>query len=101
MPSARASRQKQWLARLSADLQADVQDGGTDGDLSGEIGILRVALTRALAEIDDPVKLALTIAEVVETTRKTMLAQRTLSGDQAADVGDALTTVLTELGLAG
>lgn len=99
MPTAKAARQKVWLQRLSQQMQADVQAGADDGDMGGEIGALRVALTRVLAEVDDPAELAKAVAAITDATRKAILAQRVVSGDKAADLTDALTRVLADLGL--
>lgn len=99
MPSAKAARQKRWLQRLSQDLQEDIEAGGEPGDLTGEIGVLRAALVRAMAEIEDPIELARAVSTLVSATRQALLAQRIVSGDKAADLTDALTRVLADLGL--
>lgn len=96
---ARNARQRKWLARLSEDMREDIEAGAETGDLAGEIGVLRYALTKAMAEIDDPAKLAETVTRLVNATRSAVLAQRIVSGDKAADLTDALTRVLADLGL--
>lgn len=96
---ARDRRHARWLARLDEDLQDDIAEAGQTGSLASEIGMLRTVLVRAMAEIDDPIKLAETISRLVSATRAAILAERVVSGDKAADLTDALTKVLAELGL--
>lgn len=96
---ARDRRHARWLQRLDEDLRDDIADAAQSGSLASEIGMLRMALVRAMTEIADPIDLANTLAKLVSATRAAILAERVVSGDKAADLTDALTRMLAELGL--
>lgn len=65
--------------------------------LADEIGALRYALMRLLAEEQDAAKLAGNVARVASVAVQAARAQRAISGDVAQGITSALTQILTEL----
>lgn len=96
----RARRAAVWLDRLERDAARIIEESGAQGDLVDEVGALRYALMRVLAEIQDPVELSLAVSRIVNATKGALVAQRVVSGDTASDLTEALTRVLAEMGLA-
>lgn len=68
-----------------------------DGDLTGEIGALRVAMARLLAEEEDPVRLANGVARLADAIGRALKAQRTLAGDAGDEVTRTFLRVLAEM----
>lgn len=67
------------------------------GDLTGEIGALRVAMARLLAEEADPVRLATGVARLADATGRALKAQRALGGDDEDEVTRTFRRVLAEM----
>jgi len=88
--------------RRAAALPDDrsVVPGGTAplaGDLTGEIGALRVAMARLLADEADPVRLATGVARLADATGRALKAQRALGGDDEDEVTRTFRRVLAEM----
>lgn len=88
--------------RRAAALPDDrsVAPGGTAplaGDLTGEIGALRVAMARLLAEEADPVRLATGVARLADATGRALKAQRALGGETEDEVTRTFRRVLAEM----
>lgn len=68
-----------------------------EADLAGEIGALRVAMARLLAEESDPGRLALGVARVAAATIQAVRAQRALAADPRQTVASTVVRLLSEL----
>ena len=77
-------------------LQAAAENGVDD-----EIAILRIVMARLLAEEDDPVTLATAISRVAAVSIQAARARRAITGKLAEGLTDAMTSILTELGVGG
>ena len=62
-----------------------------------EIAVLRIVMARLLAEEEDPVTLAQAISRVAAVSIQAARAQRTINGQLAEGLTEALTSILTEL----
>lgn len=78
---------------------AVLAEAGQDVSLADEIGALRLAMAKVLAEEDDPARLAASISRIVDAVVRAVKAQRTLSGAMAEGLTEAMTAILIELGL--
>ncbi|MDQ3468033.1 MAG: hypothetical protein M3411_07330, partial [Chloroflexota bacterium] len=68
-----------------------------ESDLAGEIGALRLAMARLLAEETDPGRLAQGVARVAVATIQAVRAQRALEPDHQQSVTAAVVRFLAEL----
>lgn len=84
---------------LAREVAQIITQAGREGSLIEEIGALRVVLTRLLDEEDDPRRLAESIPRVVGATVRALKTQRTIDGETAGDLTEALTRILLEMGL--
>ena len=62
-----------------------------------EIGALRLVLARLLVEEDDLTKLAANVARVASVAVQAARAQRTIDGEVAQSLTEALTQILIEM----
>jgi hypothetical protein len=76
-------------------------EAAAENGVDDEIAILRIVMARLLAEEDDPVTLANAISRVAAVSIQAARAQRAISGKLAESLTDAMTTILTELGVGG
>ena len=109
MPVATAEAQVRFRKRLERGEYAGLLDDNinrvitqaakamSEQGLADEIGALRYALVRLLAEEQDASKLAANVARVASVTVQAARAQRAISGDVAQGLTSALTQILTEL----
>lgn len=84
----------------AAPADRSLATGGTAplaADLTGEIGALRVAMARLLAEETDPVRLAGGVARLADATGRALKAQRALGGDAEDEVTRTFRRVLAEM----
>lgn len=89
-----------FAALLPEALARIIAEAGREGMLLDEIGALRVVLKQLLAvEGANPELLSLSVPRVVGAIVRALRAQRLLTGDAAGDLVEALTRVLTEMGL--
>lgn len=85
---------------LGPELSRALEEAGRNGSLTEEIGALRVALARLLDDQQvNSRQLAESVPRLVGATTRALRAQRTLSGETAGDLTDALTRVLLEMEL--
>jgi hypothetical protein len=77
-------------------IQAAAENGVDD-----EIAILRIVMARLLAEEDDPVTLATAISRVAAVSIQAARARRAITGKLAEGLTDAMTNILTDLGVGG
>ena len=82
---------------LGAALSSVIQQAAAPPGLDDEIGMLRVVLARLLVEEDDPAKLAAGAARIAHVAVQAARARHVLQGDQAENLTDAITQILTEL----
>lgn len=82
---------------LGAALTSVIQQAAAEPGLDGEIGMLRVVLARLLVEEADPAKLAAGAARIAHVAVQAARARHTLQGDQAGNLTEAITQILTEL----
>jgi hypothetical protein len=83
-------------------LRAAIAAAGGDLSLGEEIGALRLMLRRVLAvdALDgDPRAAAQTMTRLVETIVRAVRMQRAISGDLSGGLSEALTRILTEIGM--
>jgi len=83
-----SSRRGPAAIALPADIEAE---------LAGEIGALRVAMARLLAEESDPGRLAQGVARVAAATIQAVRAQRALAADPRQTVASTVVRLLSEL----
>lgn len=85
---------------LGTEVARLIAEAGREGSLAEEIGALRSVMARLL---DDkgvkPQQLAESIPRIVGATVRALKVQRTISGETAGDLTEALTRVLLEMGL--
>jgi hypothetical protein len=82
-------------------LNALMAQAAAEGGVADELAVLRIVMARLLAEEDDPVVLAKSIARVAAVSIQAARAQRALSGQTAEDLTDAITAILMEAGGGG
>jgi hypothetical protein len=80
------------LGQRVVDLLREV---AAEAGVSDELAILRLVMARLLAEEDDPVALANTIARVASVSIRAAQVQRAISGQLADTLTEALTSLLT------
>ena len=66
-----------------------------------ELAVLRIVMARLLAEEDDPVTLATAISRVAAVSIQAARARRAITGKLAEGLTDAMTSILTDLGVGG
>ncbi len=97
-PAADAGRAARRL--LGAEVARLIAEAGREGSLAEEIGALRSVMARLLDDkTTNPRQLAESVPRVVGATVRALKAQRTISGETAGDLTEALTRVLLEMGL--
>lgn len=85
---------------LPAEVARIIAEAGQEGMLLDEIGALRVVLMRLIAVEGHNVELlSQGVPRIVGAIVRALRAQRLLAGDAAGDLVEALTRVLTEMGL--
>jgi hypothetical protein len=82
-------------------LNALMAQAAAEGGVADELAVLRIVMARLLAEEDDAVVLAKTIARVAAVSIQAARAQRVLSGQMAETMTDAITTILMEFATGG
>ncbi|CAA9547173.1 MAG: hypothetical protein AVDCRST_MAG19-464 [uncultured Thermomicrobiales bacterium] len=115
----RAEREEGERRRRAAAAFRDRVEGGNYRELFGgklgglmaqaaeekgvgdELGALRFVMARLLAEEDDPVTLAKSVARIASVSIQAQRAQRAISGQLAEGLTDAITSILTELDAGG
>jgi hypothetical protein len=86
------------LGQRILDLLRDV---AAEAGVSDELAILRLVMARLLAEEDDPVTLANTIARVASVSIRAAQVQRAITGQLADTLTEALTSVLNSVASLG
>lgn len=81
-------------ALLPGTLRAIIAEAGRDGRLQDEIGRLRVAADRLLAEVTDAARLAALLPPVVNAIVRAIQAQRALGGDDDEELVRLIERVL-------
>lgn len=74
-----------------------IAQASQERNLATEIGALRFVLARLLAEEDDVAKLAASVARVSSVLVQATRVQRTISGEVADGLTEAMTRILAEL----
>jgi len=69
-----------------------------DGGVADELAVLRIVMARLLAEEQDPVVLAKSIARVAAVSIQAARAQRAINGQLAESLTEAITSILAEVG---
>src|SRR5947209_8363960 len=82
---------------LGDALNSVIQQAAEAQGLDEEIGMLRVVLARLLIEEEDPARLAANAARIAHVSVQAARARHALRGDQAGNLTDAITRILTEL----
>lgn len=77
---------KPVIARASAEYGVD-----------NEIGVLRIAMAKLLAEESDPFRLATGVARLSSVIVQAQKAAKVLSGEVADDITGAIATILEEM----
>lgn len=94
------TRDGQRAELLGAEVARLIAEAEREGSLAEEIGALRSVLARLLDDkTTNPRQLAESVPRVVGATVRALKAQRTISGETAGDLTEALTRVLLEMGL--
>ena len=88
----------EYRALFEPPLGEVLTQAAAERPLLDEIGALRVALARLLAEEEDASKLAVGVARLAGVAIQAAKAQRTISGDEANGLTDALAHILDVLG---
>jgi hypothetical protein len=79
-----------------------VREAGGDISLDGELGALRLVLSKLLQDDGLPVaELAKHVARIAATAAVVAKAKRAISGELAEGITDALTQILVDLGNGG
>lgn len=86
-----------YRSLLGAALSSVIRQAAAEPGLDEEIGMLRVVLARLLVEEDDPAKLAAGAARIAHVAVQAARARHTLRGEQADNLTEAITQILTEL----
>lgn len=79
---------------LGDELARVVKQAAAETNVDSEIGILRVVMTKLLAEEHDPSKLATGVAKLSAAIAQLMRARRQISGEMADSLTDAVATIL-------
>jgi hypothetical protein len=82
---------------LGAAMHSVIQQAAAEPGLDEEIGMLRVVLARLLVEEGDPAKLAAGAARIAHVAVQAARARHALQGQQADNLTEAITQILTEL----
>ena len=82
------------LGQRILDLLRDI---AAEAGVNDELAILRLVMARLLAEEDDPVTLANTIARVASVSIRAAQVQRAITGQLADTLTEALTSLLTNM----
>ncbi len=89
-----AGNYEEILGQRILDLLRDV---AAEAGVSDELAILRLVMARLLAEEDDPVTLANTIARVASVSIRAAQVQRAITGQLADTLTESLTSLLTSM----
>lgn len=89
--------QGNFPALFDRKLSDVIAQAARERNLTTEIGALRFVLARLLAEENDPAKLAASVARVSSVLVQATRVQRTISGEVADGLTEAMTRILAEL----
>src|SRR4051794_3700470 len=87
-----AGNYQEILGQRILDLLRDI---AAEVGVSDELAILRLVMARLLAEEDDPVTLANTVARVASVSIRAAQVQRAITGQLADTLTESLTSLLT------
>ena len=93
----RRLEQGSFAALFERRLGEVIAEAAQERNLSTEIGALRFVLARLLAEEADVAKLAASVARVSAVLVQATRVQRTISGEVADGLTEAMTRILAEL----
>lgn len=109
-PTGEEAERRRRAAAFRARVEAGDYRGLFGGKLGGlmaqaaeeqgvgdELGALRFVLARLLAEEEDPVVLAKSVARIASVSIQAARAQRAITGQLAEGLTEAITQILTEL----
>jgi hypothetical protein len=86
-----------YRALLGRRLGEVMAEAAGEAGVADELGALRVVMARLLTEEDDLVVLAQLVARIASVSIQAARVQRTISGQLAESLTEALTTILTDL----
>ena len=103
--TARAFRQQvvrgEYAAVFSSKFEKMLEESGKEHDLTGEIGMLRIAMRRVLTEEEEPAKMAHGLAKLSGALGRAIVLQelreRTQGEDQEESLADLLNQILIDL----
>jgi hypothetical protein len=90
--------QGDYRSLLEPEVWEAIDSAGAERGLSNEIGLLRLVLVRLLSEEPDPSRLAQGVARVAGVLVQAARAQRTISGESAESLLEAVAQILNEFG---
>ena len=79
------------------ELNKIMRQAAAEASVDDEIGALRYAMARVLAEEDDPLRLSQAVAKLGAATVAAIRARRLLAGETADALTNAVTSILLEL----
>jgi len=99
--TARTFRQQvmrgEYAAVFGAKFEEMLTESGTEHDLTGEIGMLRIAMRRVLTEEEDPAKMAHGLAKLSGALGRAIVLQEQRERTQADDTEESLADLLNQI----
>ncbi|TXG78402.1 MAG: hypothetical protein E6R14_12695, partial [Thermomicrobiales bacterium] len=99
--TARAFRQQvlrgEYAAVFGAKFEEMLTESGTEHDLTGEIGMLRIAMRRVLTEEEEPAKMAHGLAKLSGALGRAIVLQEQRERTQGEDEEESLADLLNEI----